>query len=151
MNIGAAFPGKYLKSSDIPEGHTVTVRIDRVVMENVGQQGKQEMKPVVYFIGKERGMVMNKTNSNTISAAYGNETDDWHGKPVQIVSTETEFGGEMVSCLRVRIPRPAAAPAANGDAPAATLAERGQQVRQRREVESPIGDEQHFNPDDVPF
>lgn len=141
MNIGAAFPSKYLKAANIPEDQPVTVRIDRVEQEDVGDKGKKEVKPVLYFIGKDKGMVLNKTNARVLETAYGAETDDWHGKPVTIVSTETEYAGDMVACLRLRIPKAGGQaapirPAASAPKPAAP---------------SPISDEPQFEEADVPF
>lgn len=149
MDIGTAFPSAYLKAGDIPVDRPVTVRIDHVTTEEVGKE--RDRRPVLYFTGKEKGMVLNKTNANTVAKAYGNETDDWQGKPVQIVSTETEFGGEMVACLRLRIPRATPPNGGGGMQPAATLAERGAQVRNKPAAEQPFGEESAFEKDDLPF
>lgn len=150
MNIGAAFSSKYLKASDIPEDHPVIVRIDRVEVEDVGGKDKQEEKPVAYFIGKQKGMVLNKTNAGVISKAYGAETDDWHGKTVQIISTEVEFQGDMVAALRIRIPK--AAPAVNNNGQGApVLANRREEIRSRPPAESPVSEEPAFADDDIPF
>ena len=65
MKANDVFPGKYLKASDL-NGHEPVVTIDRVEMEDVGD-GR---KPVVYFKGKEKGLVMNKTNFSTICSPY---------------------------------------------------------------------------------
>jgi hypothetical protein len=72
MRMSSAFPSNYLRAADL-QGRNVTVTIDRVAMEDIGG----DHKPVLYFRGKEKGMVLNKTNGNNISAAYGDETDDW--------------------------------------------------------------------------
>jgi len=119
MNIGAAFPSKYVRAADLPDGKFITVTIDRVETDNVAGNGEpEECKPILFFARKEKGLVLNKTNANTIAGAYGHETDDWAGKPVLIYATETQYGGKMVPCVRVKIPkgdnRPAAQQAANG-------------------------------------
>ena len=54
-----AFPSKYLKSADLA-GKRIPVVIREVVFEEVAQN--EADKPVLYFEGKERGMVLNKTN-----------------------------------------------------------------------------------------
>lgn len=153
MRIGSAFPSTYLKASDIPEGQPVNVRIDRVEIEDVGGgRGKKEEKPVLYFVNKEKGMVLNKTNSNTIAKAYGDETDDWAGKPIQIVSTETEFQGDMVACLRIKIPKGgAAAPAASNGGGQGAPVSRREEIRNRPPAPSPVSEESQFNDDDIPF
>lgn len=99
-NINEAFPSKYLKASDL-QGRTVPVVIERVEFEPVGQS--REMKPVVYFEGKEKGLVLNKTNSTKIVQIAGStETDDWNGIRVAIYPTETSFQGDQVECVRIK-------------------------------------------------
>lgn len=100
MNINEAFPSNYIKASDL-QGRDVTVVIKSVEVEGVGRD--KDQKPVVYFRGKEKGLVLNKTNSNAISKLYGAETSAWMGRPITIYPTETEFGGETVECIRVRL------------------------------------------------
>jgi hypothetical protein len=102
MNINAAFPSKYLKESDL-NGAQPIVTIDRVVMENIGQGSNQENKPIVYFQGKSKGLVLNKTNGTMISRIAGTpDTDRWKGIKVRLVSAEVEFQGQPVSAIRVR-------------------------------------------------
>jgi len=104
MKMSKAFPGKYLRASDL-EGRTVDIIIARVHIEDVSGD-QSESKPVIYFQGKEKGIVLNKTNANTISELYGDETDYWTGKPITIYPTETPFQGRMVPCIRVKIHAP---------------------------------------------
>lgn len=110
MNINEAFPSNYIKASDL-KGQTVQVAIDRVEMEEVGRT--KDRKAVVYFKGKEKGLVLNKTNANKIIQLSGSPaTEDWRGFVVSLYPTETEFGGEQVECVRVK-----AAPKTNGQRP----------------------------------
>jgi hypothetical protein len=100
VNINDAFPSKYLKASDL-KGAEPVVTIAKVEMEAVGRD--REMKAVVYFQGKEKGVVLNKTNSNKIAQIAGSfDTDDWAGVSVKLYATETEFGGETVECIRIK-------------------------------------------------
>lgn len=110
MNINDAFPSNYLKASDLGETQPV-VTIDRVEVEPVGRG--REMKPVIYFAGKQKGMVLNKTNSKKIAEIAGSpDTDDWHGVAVKLFATEVDFQGETVEAIRVKNPK------ANGARPA---------------------------------
>jgi hypothetical protein len=65
MRISGTFPSDYLKAPDL-QGQKVLVKMTRVEMRDIAD----EVKPVLYFEGKEKGLVLNKTNSNTISAAW---------------------------------------------------------------------------------
>ena len=110
-NINDAFPSNYLKASDL-RGSEPVVTIDRVAFEPVGRQ--REMKAVLYFAGKDKGLVLNKTNATKITQLTGSpETDDWSGMRIKLYPSETEFGGESVECIRIK-----AAPA-NGSRQAA--------------------------------
>lgn len=101
MNIDGAFPSKWLKAADIPAGQNLNLHMSHVEIE---QFDDGSTKPVLYFQGKEKGLVMNKTNSAIVKSAYGVETEAWEGKPVILVSTQTMFKGQEVPCLRLRIP-----------------------------------------------
>lgn len=99
-NINEAFPSNYIKASDLKENHVV-VTIDRVEFEPVGRD--KEMKAVVYFVGKQKGMVLNKTNARKITEVTGSAlTEDWHGHAIVLYPTETEFAGETVECIRIK-------------------------------------------------
>ena len=105
MKISSAFPSNYLKAADL-DGRTVTVKIDRVELEEVGD----DRKPVLYFQGKDKGVVLNKTNANNISAMFGDDTDDWAGMEVQLYSAMVDFQGRSVEAIRIK-PRKASKPA----------------------------------------
>lgn len=113
MNINTAFKSKFLKGAEI-EADTVYT-ISHVDQENVGGADKEEVKPVLYFEETEKGLVLNRTNSNTIASLYGPETDDWAGKKITLFSTEVDFQGKQTLAIRVRMKKPAAAaPAKSG-------------------------------------
>ena len=117
MNIDGAFPSNYLKASDL-QGKATTVTMDRVEIEELKSRKGNDTKPILYFMGKEKGLVLNKTNSRAIAQIYGNETDDWSGQPVELYTAMVDFAGDTVEAIRVRAPRkrngaerPAPAPA----------------------------------------
>jgi len=65
-----------------------------------------DTKLVLYFAGKEKGLVLNKTNANNIAAIYGTDTDGWVGKSVVLVEALVDFQGRSVPAIRVRGPQP---------------------------------------------
>ena len=103
MKIGSAFPSKYLKAGDLA-GREVACTISRVVVENVGGQGAEEDKPVLYLNGKSKGIVLNRTNAMTIAAKYGDDTDAWLDQPIVVYPDQTMYQGRMVDCIRLRVP-----------------------------------------------
>lgn len=101
MQITTAFPSEFLRAADL-QGRQIEVVMDRVEMKEIGG----DQKPVLYFEGKQRGLVLNKTNAGTISDTYGDETEGWAGEHVIIYPAETDYQGKRVPCIRVKVPRP---------------------------------------------
>lgn len=101
MKVSQAFPSNYLKAADLQD-RNVRVTISGYKMEAIGE----DQKPVLYFKGKEKGLVMNKTNANNIAAEYGDDMDDWQGKDIVLFSAWVDFQGKSVEAIRVRKPQP---------------------------------------------
>lgn len=99
MKISSAFPSEYLRASDLM-GREVNATIKNVVLEEVGRE--REERPVLYFRGKEKGLVLNKTNANTIAALFGDDTDDWVGGEVTLFEAQVEYQGKMTPSIRVK-------------------------------------------------
>jgi hypothetical protein len=110
-NFNDAFPSKYLKASDLG-GRKLALVIEKVEEEQVGRE--REHKPVAYFQGKQKGLVLNKTNCKKIASIVGSpDMDTWPGAHIGLYETETEMEGETVACIRI-----AAVPATGKPAPA---------------------------------
>lgn len=128
MKVGAMFPSKYLKSAEV-EGRTYVLTIANIAFENVGED--QDDKPVLHFQGAQKGMVLNRTNAAVLEWLYGDETNNWIGKQIELFTEMTTYMGKPVLGLRLRGPNaPAATPSAAAPAPdplagAATPAPRG--------------------------
>ena len=127
MKMSDAFASKYLKAADL-QGQRISLVINHVTIESVGKEDKPEDKPIVYFMGKQKGLVLNVTNKNVFVLLYGKETTQWTGRQIELYPSQTDFRGEVVACIRCRAPGavgalgvapvaaplPAVAPAANG-------------------------------------
>lgn len=93
------YPSRYLRESDL-KGRDITLTISRVEITKIGE----DTKPVAYFEGKQKGLVLNKTMFNVIAKVTGElDSDDWGGHRITIYPTETEFRGDVVACIRVRL------------------------------------------------
>lgn len=160
MNINEAYPGKYLKADvDVPEDESLIVVIERVEMETVGQGDDADHKPVVYFKGMTKGLVLNKTNAHVIAKVLGSpDTDDWEGRKIALFSTDVQFGADMVRAIRVRSKSPKAPKIA---APADDDSEQSPPAQSRGGIAGPRYDEPNpfhdscdesdpFAPDDRP-
>ena len=99
-NINDAFPSKFLKANDLG-GVECTVVIDRVEFEPVGRD--REMKAVLYFAGKHKGLVLNKTIATKVTELTGSAlTEEWHGRRVRLYTSEATFGGDTYDVVRVK-------------------------------------------------
>lgn len=104
MRISTSFPSKFLKAGDIPKGKKVRVTIKGVKMESMGGKDDED-KPVLYFVGKQKGCVLNRTNAGRIAIAYGDETDDWPGKDVLVYAEPKQMNGQTVMGISIDVPR----------------------------------------------
>ena len=101
-DINALFPSKWLKASDVASG--VDVQIAGLKMEHI--QENEAEKPVLYFNGHTKGLVLNKTNGLMIAHSYTPETDNWVGKMIHMRSEPVAFQGKIVDSIRVSCPQP---------------------------------------------
>lgn len=139
-NINEAFPSNYIKAADL-KGRQVSVKMDRAEYEMIGS----DKKLILYFVGKEKGMVLNKTNANNIAMIYGDDTDDWRDQEIVLFEALVDFQGKTVPAIRVKAafkPKQRQAPAEN---------ERGPQEPVRRMAESSTVDPRGDLDDTIPF
>lgn len=99
-SINEAFPSNYLKAADL-KGRNALVTMDRAEFEKIGDDDKL----VLYFKGKDKGMVLNKTNASNIAMAYGDETEDWRDQQIVLFEAMVDFQGKTVAAIRVRMPQ----------------------------------------------
>lgn len=128
------FPSKHLKATDL-NGKEVRVTIARVEREKLGE----DLRPVVYFNGKEKGVALNKGNTTTLADAFGRNSNDWFGQDIILLSVWTDYQGKPVQGIRIRIPTARDAAPARRDDPITS----GPQPPQRPAVA--LAD------DDIPF
>lgn len=114
--ISQGFPSKFIKASDL-EGRDVRVSCEGIFDEDVGDS-TGETKMVLHFVGKAKGLVLNRTNANVLIGAFGDDRDAVMGKPVILYPSETPYLGKVVPCIRIKLdtataatPVPAAAKA----------------------------------------
>lgn len=117
MNINDAFPTKYFKADQLDR--PVTLVIERFQMEEMNnpQTGRKEIKPVIYFVGEEQGLVLNLTKKDVLEQAFGSETDDYIGREITLSQGRTKFGGKTIPCIDVSIPAPVKQGRSAGNAP----------------------------------
>ena len=105
----------YVKAHDL-QGKEPRVTIARVTFEPIGRT--KEMKAVVYFVGSDKGLILNVTNSRKIVEIAGSAiTEDWPGTVLTLYVSTADYGGETFDVVRIKTPRAVAARAAAKPAP----------------------------------
>ena len=100
MNIKEQF-GNFIKKDHLSGGKTLLLTIATVSMEDVGE----DEKPVMYFNDHDKALPLNKTNADIIAESYGEETNAWEGKKIEIFLDPTvKYQGKKVGGVAVRIP-----------------------------------------------
>ena len=99
MNFDQMFPSRYAKAPDFEQPRIM--RISGVETETMGDG---QSKPVLYFRGNGRGLVLNKTNAQVLRDLFGADTDDWADQAIEVFQSTTDYQGRSVACIRLRLP-----------------------------------------------
>lgn len=101
MNIYSTDLFKYL-AGDMIGGSQVTLTIINVTQERMNSgKGGEQVKPVLHFKERDKMMVLNKTNAQTIARELGPETDNWTGGRVTLNAPQIEAFGRQTRSIRV--------------------------------------------------
>ena len=75
-------------------GKNLKLVIDRVdtVVYNEGEPNEQQ-KTVLYFVGKEKRLVLNASNNEILCRAYGDDDTGWIGKEIGLTTKEYKAEG----------------------------------------------------------
>lgn len=101
MRISEQFAGNYFKAADLPQPRVLTIQAVELAALPEG-----ETKPAVQFVGEQQQLMLNKTNAFVLAEMFGDDSDAWKGRPVELYATTTTFSGRTVPCIRVRPPQP---------------------------------------------
>ena len=108
FSVSKEFPSRFLKGDEIV-GREVPVVIKEIRKENVysRQTNKNDQVLVVYFMGKERGVILKKERANDIKQIIGSDdTDNWLGRTVRMVTEKRKAGTGIYDVIRFKEPAP---------------------------------------------
>lgn len=96
------FPSEYIAAADL-KGKDVTLTVSRVELSELRMEGGgKKVKPLIFFQGANKKLVLNKTNAKTIAALHGGAVEGWVGKRITLYPTKARFGSSTVDAVRVR-------------------------------------------------
>lgn len=98
MNIEDLYPRKWLNAADLA-GRAVTVTIAGVTLEQVRnpRTNRAEPKPAVAFAGKQKRLLLNKTQAYALAGLCGKETDNWIGRQVTLSPAVAPNGAQTIA------------------------------------------------------
>ncbi len=104
MRITEAFPPRFMSKEDVTKPRVLTIEL--VVMEEVESEDGRVEKPVCYFSEKDsKPLILNKTNAEVLRELYGDETEEWVGKQIEVYfDPSIRFGTRKTGGIRVRKP-----------------------------------------------
>lgn len=102
VNDFYATESKWLKAGDLRTPDNKPIKAKLTIERTELVEFKDNTKKIgIFFRGKEKGLVLNKTNAALVAEQHGQNTNDWTDKEISIYPTTTDFGGERVECIRV--------------------------------------------------
>jgi hypothetical protein len=125
--ISQTYAGTYLNAAELtPLGQHRRAIVHGAAVEEIGQGERKEAKIVLSLttpkgVAWPKDVVLNKTNALQLAGGYGDETDDWVGKSIEIWAENVMFQGKIVPGIKiqpVKLALPGAAtglPRASGD------------------------------------
>lgn len=92
---------KFLNAKSAGKYNGVTLTIYDAKDAMVGTEDNQKRKMVLEFENVEKTLVVNKTNREILTEAWGDETDDWRGKHVVLHIVSVTFKGERTPSIQL--------------------------------------------------
>jgi len=95
--------GKWLKSEDLGGiGKSTIVTIADVTEGEVQDEKKGTKRGwVLAFVGKDKALFCNTTNTNQMIDLFGDDTDAWFDKHIKLICVRVDFAGKKVPAIRI--------------------------------------------------
>ena len=113
----------YLKAAHLKTA-IVPATVDRIEFQTVHPRpGQEEIKPVMYFQGKQKGLILTSTNQDFLRATFGDEITASYGKAITLRAVHKIIAGRGCDTVIIGLPAqgetsgPAPVPAQGGQLP----------------------------------
>ena len=98
------FPTRFLSATDL-NGKPIVLTITDAPQETLKNKNGEEVKTVLYFKGTKKTLPLNRTNWDSVVDITGEDDSiNWPGHKVEAYPTTTQFGADVVDCIRLRAP-----------------------------------------------
>ena len=89
----------YLKAAHLA-GKIVPVTIERIEFQTVHPRpGQEVIKPVAYFVGKTKGLILTNTNQDWLRSTFGDEITASYGKAVTLRAVTKTIAGRPIETI----------------------------------------------------
>ena len=93
----------FLGSWDIPDGDDLVLTISDVEQNEVKNERGSERKLTIHFAEDYKPLIMNATNCDRITKAYGSpKVEDWVGKRIALTTEKVPAFGSVKDAVRIR-------------------------------------------------
>ena len=93
----------FLGSWDIPDGEDLILTIADVEQNEVKNERGSERKLTIHFAEDYKPLIMNATNCDRITKAYGSpKVEDWVGKRIALTTEKVPAFGSVKDAVRIR-------------------------------------------------
>ena len=104
VKVSDVYGGNYVTAAELPTARHVLAEIAAAIAETVGRD--QTVKLVLDLRSRDgrpwpRRLVLNKGNGLILASAYGDDTNDWIGKAIELWSEPTQFQGKDMMGVRL--------------------------------------------------
>ena len=94
----------YLKAAHLP-GKAVKATVEKIEFQTVHPKpGLKEIKPVMYFQGKKKALILNATNQKFLRDNFGDGITDSYGIELLLVPTKRTIAGRTMDTIVLEIP-----------------------------------------------
>ena len=93
----------FLGSWDLPDGEDLILTIETVERNEVKNDRGSEQKLTLHFAEDYKPLIMNATNCDRITKAYGSpKVEDWVGKRIALTTEKVPAFGSVKDAVRIR-------------------------------------------------
>ena len=90
-------PSNYFRAADFAVPRLLTI-----TGLGVEQMPDGVKKPALFLAGESQKLVLNKTNTQLLMAAFGRETNNWAGRAIECYAEKVPMQGRIVDSIRIR-------------------------------------------------
>jgi hypothetical protein len=102
--VSDVYAGDYVTANELQSKGRVTAQITKAEVEVIGQDQTQKLVLSLQSRGGQpwpRRLVLNKTNGLILQSAYGDDTDAWLSRQIEIWSEPVQYQGRIVQGVRL--------------------------------------------------